>query len=296
MSIFVRSMSLLCAVSVASFAHASDHIFADSFEFGTKISQADVEQAFTDDSVWATLKSRCDDDLNDVITDIYAGFDWRRRRARLRALLQRRHRCAAIRRRRRIRRKPIAILKVLARSFPVIAPNQNHQFLASATAHQGVHLADDAARGHQRERLFQRDRGHVLHLQPPPGSPTSRRNSSSGALYPILRISNSMAGATSNAAPEYTRKSTGTFRSATSSTSTASSTCCIGSAAHHPAGKFYLSTIANEDDTPYRPAISPSAAPRSRSRPRRRRTRRCSCNTSAATTRRPAISMAPSSR
>ena len=122
-------MSVLCAVCVASFAHASDHIFADSFEFGSKIAQADVEQAFTDDAVWATLKSRCDGDLNDVITDIYAGFDWRLAAHDFGLC----YNVGSLRgdpKAPTYSKKAVAILKVLARSFPLIAPNQNHQFLA----------------------------------------------------------------------------------------------------------------------------------------------------------------------
>ena len=76
--------SLLLAVVAPLSLHAADHIFSDSFERAiSKVAQPDIELALADDSVWAGLKSRCDTDLNSVIADIYAGFDWRQAAQRI---------------------------------------------------------------------------------------------------------------------------------------------------------------------------------------------------------------------
>jgi len=241
-------MSLLCAVCVASFAHASDHIFADSFEFGSKIAQADVEQAFTDDSVWAKLKSRCDGDLNDVITDIYAGFDWRLAAHDFGLC----YNVGSLRgdpKAPTYSKKAVAILKVLARSFPLIAPNQNHQFLAFGNGSTKVFTLPMTPLAGTSVSVFSNVTAVTSFTYSSAGQPDVTQEFSSGALYPVLRISNSMAGATSNAAPEYTKEIDWhvSLRDQVNGDSQFNVLHWLGS--HHPAGTFYLSTIANEDDT-----------------------------------------------
>src|SRR6185295_8737975 len=73
----LRVLGVLACATAAAAAQAGDHIFADSFERISKVAQPDVEIALADDSVWNALKARCDQDLNNLIGDIYAGFDWR---------------------------------------------------------------------------------------------------------------------------------------------------------------------------------------------------------------------------
>jgi hypothetical protein len=241
-------MSLLCAVCVASFAHASDHIFADSFELGSKIAQADVEQAFTDDAVWATLKSRCDGDLNDVITDIYAGFDWRQAAHDFGLC----YNVGSLRgdpKAPTYSKKAVAILKVLARSFPLIAPNQNHQFLAFGNGSTKVFTLPMTPLAGSSVSVFSNATAVTSFTYSSAGQPDVTQEFSSGALYPVLRISNSMAGATSNAAPEYIKETDWhvSLRDQVNGDSQFNVLHWLGS--HHPAGTFYLSTIANEDDT-----------------------------------------------
>jgi len=241
-------MSLLCAVCVASFAHASDHIFADSFEFGSKIAQEAVEQAFTDDAVWATLKSRCDGDLNDVITDIYAGFDWRQAAHDFGLC----YNVGSLRgdpKASTYSKKAVAILKVLARSFPLIAPNQNHQFLAFGNGSTKVFTLPMTPLAGTSVSVFSNATAVTSFTYSSAGQPDVTQEFSSGALYPVLRISNSMAGATSNAAPEYIKETDWhvSLRDQVNGDSQFNVLHWLGS--HHPAGTFYLSTIANEDDT-----------------------------------------------
>ena len=248
MSIFARSMLLLCAVSVVPIAHASDHIFADGFEIGTKVSQADVEQAFTDDSVWATLKSRCDGDLNDVITDIYAGFDWRQA-AHDFGLCYNVGTLRGDAKAPTYSKKAIAMLKTLARSFPVIAPNQNHQFLAFGTGSTKSFTLPTTPLAGTTVSVFSNTTTVASFTYNAAGQIGITQEFDSGALYPVLRVSNTMAGATSNAAAEYTKEVDWhvSFRDAVNGDSQFNVLHWLGS--HHPAGAFYVSTIANANDT-----------------------------------------------
>jgi hypothetical protein len=247
-SIFARSIFLLCAVFVFASAHASDHIFADGFEIGTKVSQADVEQAFTDDTVWASIKSRCDNDLNDVITDIYAGFDWRQA-AQDFGLCYNVGTLRGDPKAPTYSKKAIAMLKTLARSFPVIAPNQNHQFLAFGNGSIKAFTLPMTPLAGTSVKVFTNATTVTAHTYSSTGLQDITQEFDSGALYPVLRISNSMAGATSNAAAEYTKEIDWhvSFRDEVSGSSQFNVLHWLGS--HHPAGTFYTSTIANEDDT-----------------------------------------------
>ncbi len=248
MSILVRSMSLLCAVSFAQFAQAADHIFADSFELGSKIAQADVEQAFTDDTVWATLKTRCDNDLNDVINDIYAGFDWRQA-AHDYGLCYNVGTLRGDPKAPIYSKKAIAMLKTLARSFPVISPRQNHQFLAFGNGTTKVFTLPMTPLPSTTVSVFSNPTAVKSLTYNAAGQVDVTQEFDSGAMYPILRISNSMAGATSNAAAEYTKEVDWhvSFRDQVNGDSQFNVLHWLG--AHHPAGAFYISTIANQNDT-----------------------------------------------
>ena len=249
MSILVRSMLLLCAVAALPLAQASDHIFADGFETGTKVSQADVEQAFTDDSVWAALKTRCDDDLNDVINDIYAGFDWRQA-AHDFGLCYNVGTLRGDAKAPTYSKKAIAMLKTLARTFPVIAANQNHQFLAFGTGATKAFTLPMTPLAGTTVSVFTNPAAVTSFTYAAAGQPDVTQEFDSGALYPILRISSTMAGATSNAAAEYTKEIDWhvSFRDDTGSGSNFNVLHWLGS--HHPAGKFYVSTTTNANDTP----------------------------------------------
>ncbi len=248
MSIIVRSMSLLCAVSACAFAQASDHIFADSFEFGSKVSQADVEQAFTDDTVWTSLKSRCDNELDDVITDIYAGFDWRQA-AQDFGLCYNVGTLRGDAKAPTYSKKAIAMLKTLARSFPLIAPNQNHQFLAFGNGTTKTFTLPMTPLTGTTVKVFSNATTVTPYTYNSVGQHDVTQEFSSGALYPVLRVSNSMAGATSNAAPEYTKEVDWhvSLRDQVNGDSQFNVLHWLGS--HHPAGAYYISTIKNEDDT-----------------------------------------------
>src|ERR1700742_2344820 len=242
-------MLVLCAASAFSMpAQASDHIFADSFEFTTKVSLADVQQAFTDDSVWASLKSRCDDDLNNVITDIYAGFDWRQA-AQDFGLCYNVGTLRGDPKAPTYSKKAVAILKTLARSFPLIAPNQNHQFLAFGNGTTKSFTLPMTPLAGTTVNVFSNQTSVATHTYSSTGLPDVTQEFSSGALYPVLRISNSMAGATSNAAAEYTKEVDWhvSLRDQVDGDSQFNVLHWLGS--HHPTGAYYISTIKNEDDT-----------------------------------------------
>lgn len=248
-SLFARSLLLLCVTSAESaYAVASDHIFADGFEFRTKVAQADVEQAFTDDSVWATLKSSCDNDLNDVITDIYAGFDWRQA-AHDFGLCYNVGTLRGDPKAPTYSKKAIAMLKTLARSFPVIASNQNHQFLAFGNGSTKTFTLPMTPLAGTAVSVFTNTAAVTSFTYSAAGQIGVTQEFDSGALYPILRISSTMAGATSNAALEYTKELDWhvSFRDDTDAGSNFNVLHWLGS--HHPAGTFYVSTIANENDT-----------------------------------------------
>jgi len=52
----------LAALPISSLA--ADRVFADGFERFWKVSATDVAIASTDSTVWNSLKSRCDNDLD----------------------------------------------------------------------------------------------------------------------------------------------------------------------------------------------------------------------------------------
>ena len=207
-----------------------------------------MEQAFTDDTVWATLKTRCDNDLNDVINDIYAGFDWRQA-AHDYGLCYNVGTLRGDPKAPIYSKKAIAMLKTLARSFPVIAPRQNHQFLAFGNGTTKVFTLPMTPLPSTTVSVFSNPTAVKSLTYKAAGQVDVTQEFDSGAMYPILRISNSMAGATSNAAAEYTKEVDWhvSFRDQVNGDSQFNVLHWLG--AHHPAGTFYISTIANQNDT-----------------------------------------------
>jgi Heparinase II/III-like protein len=200
--------ALTCAFSISSLA--ADHVFSDGFERSWKVSQADVESASTDNSVWTPLKARCDSNLSQLINDIYAGFNWRESAQDFGL-------CAAAGGLRGDPKAPVyatkavAIMKTLSRTFPVIPsdennhiPNQNHQFLAFADGTTKTFTLPMTPLTGTKVQVFTNTWAvsQFTYSNIPLEQVTAGYDSS--ALYPVLRISNSMEGATSNAALEYT--------------------------------------------------------------------------------------------
>src|SRR6478609_3683262 len=77
-SIAAMARAIAITLGAAAPLHAADGIFANGFETPvTKIAEPDIEIALADPSVWADVQGNCDANLNKVLSDIYAGFDWR---------------------------------------------------------------------------------------------------------------------------------------------------------------------------------------------------------------------------
>jgi len=239
---------LALAGACPTLAWSADKVFADGFERFWKVAQADVEIASTDDSVWTPLKARCDADLDSIIADIYAGFDWRQ-------AAQDYGLCYAAGSLRgdpqapTYSKKAVAILKTLARTFPVIAANQNHQFLGFGDGTRKMFTLPMTPLSGTTVRVFSNTAavGAFTYAGPTLEGVTPEFDSS--ALYPVLRISNTLAGATSNAAPEYTPQVDFhvSMRDAVNGSSQFNVLHWLGS--KHPAGMYYVATNAAADDT-----------------------------------------------
>lgn len=198
----IALFALAFATPISSWA-VVDHIFTDGFERFWKVSLADVQIAATDNSVWSDLKDLCDTDLNSVINDIYAGFDWRQA-AQDYGLCYAAGGLRGDPKAPTYSKKAVAMLKTLARTFPVIADNQNHQFLAfgdgttkkftlpmTPLSGTNVHVFSNTAVTHS----FTYSGTTQIGVTP---------EFDSDHLYPVLRISDTLTGATSNGALEYT--------------------------------------------------------------------------------------------
>ena len=214
-----------------------------------KVSQPDVEIALADDSVWTSLKASCDSDLNSVITDIYAGFDWR-------AAAQNFGLCYNVGVRRgdpqalTYSKKAAAILKTLARSFPLIAPNQNHQFIGFGDGSTRIFTLPMTPLAGTTVHVFTNTAAVSAYTYSATPLAGVTQEFSSGALYPVLRISSiNMAGATSNAPPEYTKEVDWhvSLRDQVNGDSQFNVLHWLGS--KHPSGMYYVATNLNEDDT-----------------------------------------------
>ena len=248
----VRSDFMICSLMLALAASmpcmAADRVFVDGFDRFWKVSQPDIEIALADASVWNSLKQRCDSDLDSLIGDIYAGFDWRQ-------AAQDYGLCYAVGSVRGLpeapnySRKTVAMLKTLARTFPVIAQNQNHQFLAfgdgTTTAFTLPMVPLDAST----VRVFSNTAAVNSFAYTGPTQEGITEEFDSGALFPVLRISNTTAGATSNGAPDYVKEVDWhvSMRDDVNGNSEFNVLHWVGS--NHPAGTYYVATTSNPNDT-----------------------------------------------
>ena len=250
LSTCVRRLHLGCvvlaAMPVASLA--ADRVFADGFERFWKVSAPDVAIASTDDSVWNSLKARCDTDLDTVITDIYAGFDWRQ-------AAQDYGLCYAAGTLRgdpnapTYSKKTVAVLKTLARSFPVIAPNQNHQFIGFGDGARKAYTLPMTPLAGTTVRVFTNIANVITYTYTGATQADVTNEFSSGALYPVLRISSTMSGATSNATPEYVKEIDWhvSMRDEVNGSSEFNVLHWLGG--NHPGGAYYVATNFNADDS-----------------------------------------------
>lgn len=236
------------ALPLLSAAQAVDRIFADTFERISKVAQPDVEIAFADNAVWTSLKARCDSDLNTLIGDIYAGFDWRQA-AQDYGLC---YNVGALRgdvKAPTYSKKAVAILKTMARSFPLIAPNQNHQFLAFGDGTKKVFTLPMTPLTGTSVKVFSNATAVSTYTYNAAGQQDVTQAYDSGAIYPVLRISSSMAGATSNGPVEYAKEIDWhvSFRDLVSGNSQFN--VLHWRSANHPSGMYYVATNLNSNDT-----------------------------------------------
>ena len=238
--------ALVAAMPIA--ALAADNIFADGFERFWKVSAADVEIASNDDSVWTSLKARCDNDLDSVIADIYAGFDWRQA-AQDYGLCYAAGTLRGDVKASTYSKKAVAILKTLARSFPVITPNQNHQFLAFGDGATKTFTLPMPPLAGTSVRVFTNTANVLPYSYAGATQADVTADFSSGGLYPVLRISSTLAGATSNAAPQFVKETDWhvSLRDEVSGSSQFNVLHWLG--ANHPSGSYYVTTNTDADDT-----------------------------------------------
>jgi hypothetical protein len=237
---------MLAAAPVS--APAADRVFADGFERLWKVSATDVAIAASDDAVWNSLKARCDRDLDSLIADIYAGFDWRQ-------AAQDYGLCYAAGTRRgdpktsAYSKKAVAILKTLARTFPVIKPNQNHQFIGFGDGTKKTFALPLQPLAGTTVRVFTNTANVLTYAYTTATQTEVTADFSSGGLYPVLRISDTMAGATSNAAPEYVKEVDWhvSMRDQVNGNSVFNVLHWLGS--HHPNGTYYVATNFNANDS-----------------------------------------------
>ena len=246
----VRRLQLGCfALAVLPISSlAADRVFADGFERFWKVSATDVAIASTDNTVWNSLKSRCDTDLDSVISDIYAGFDWRQA-AQDYGLCYSAGTLRGDPKAPAYSKKAVAILKTLARSFPLIAPNQNHQFIGfgdGATKSFALPMTPLAGTA---VHVFTNTANVLPYSYTGAALADVTTEFSSGALYPVLRVSSTMAGATSNAAPEFVKEVDWhvSLRDEVNGSSQFNVLHWLGN--NHPSGMFYVATNFNEDDS-----------------------------------------------
>ena len=245
---FLEIVCLSVASLLAAPAWAVDRIFFDSFEHVWKVSATDVAIASTDDSVWNDLKSRCDTDLDSIITDIYAGFDWRQA-AQDYGLCYAAGGLRGDPKAPAYSKKAVAILKTLARSFPVIASNQNHEFIGFGDDTKKVFTLPMTPLAGTKVRVFSNDVAVNTYAYSGPTQADVTTEFSSDKLYPVLRISTTMAGASSNSTPEYVPDVDYhvSLRDETDSGTDFNVLHWLG--AKHPAGTYYVATNLHATDT-----------------------------------------------
>ena len=250
-SVRVRLLRLVCVVVACAsppLAWAADPIFADGFERFWKVAQADVEIASTDNAVWTPLKARCDANLDAVIDDIYAGFDWRQT-AQDFGLCYAAGSLRGDPKAPTYSKKAVAILKTLARTYPVIAARQNHQFLAFGDGARKIFTLPMTPLAGSGVRVFKNTAAVGAFTYTGPTLEGVTPAFDSGTLYPVLRISNTLAGATSNAALEYVPQVD--FHVSMRDLVNGSSQFNVlhWHGAKHPAGMYYVATNTSANDT-----------------------------------------------
>lgn len=204
----LASVVFACAVTLTgihpAWPQSIDQVFFNGFEVSTvKVAEPDIELALADPSVWAALKDRCDTDLDTLIVDIYAGFDWRQAAQDYgvcyNVALRKADPAASL-----YSKKAVAILKVLSRNFPVIAKNQNYQFLAFGDGKTAKFTLPMPPLTGSKVRVFSSKVGVNTFTYAAAGQADVTRAFDAGSLYPVLRVSNTKTGATTNDALEYT--------------------------------------------------------------------------------------------
>lgn len=241
-------MLLFGLTAMSGAAQATDRIFFDSFDRISKVAEPDIEIALADDGVWAGLKARCDRDLDSLISDIYAGFDWRQ-------AAQDYGLCYDVGSLRGdpdapvYSKKALAILKTLARSFPLIAPNQNHQFLAFGDGATRTFALPMTPLAGTTVHAFSNPAAVRTYTYAGPMQPDVTQGFANDVLYPVLRISDTMAGATSDGAEEYAKEVDWhvSLRDSYESGDQFNVLHWLGN--HHPAATYYVATISNADDS-----------------------------------------------
>jgi len=245
-----RLAALALALCATTPLHAADAIFANGFEApATKIAEPDIQIAMTDPAVWSATRARCDSNLNKVQKDIYAGFDWRQ-------YAQDYGICYNVARRTgdpkaaAYSKKAVAMLKTLARTYPVIADNQNHQFLAFGDGTTTTFALPMPVLAGTQVRVFTNPAAVSSHTYSATPLAGITPDYDSGTLKPVLRIATTLAGATSNAAPQYVQETdyhVSMRDGDPGSNNTFNVLHWLG--ANHPAGTYYVSTITNDTST-----------------------------------------------
>jgi hypothetical protein len=244
-----RSLALAMALGAAPL-HAADGIFANGFELQLiKIAEPDIEIAQADPDVWADVQGRCDADLNKVVSDIYAGFDWRQAAQDYgicyNVALRRGDPKAAT-----YSKKAVAILKTLARTYPVIAANQNHQFLAFGDGTTKIFaLPMPALVAGAKVRVFTNPAAVSSHTYSATPLPDITPDFDSGTLKPVLRIATTLGGATMNAPPQYVQETDYHVSMRDDDPSDTHFNVLHWLGANHPAGTYYVATNTNNSST-----------------------------------------------
>jgi hypothetical protein len=238
----------LMASARAFVATSGDEIFVDSFETFSKIALPDILATQSDSAAWATLKANCDTNLNRVIGDGYAGFDWRAAAQNYGicynvALLKRDPQAPLY------SKKAVAILKTLARSFPVIAPNQNHQFLAFGDGTTKSFALPMPPLAGTTVRVFVNTASVKTFTYSGATQAGVTQEFDAGALYPVLKIADTNADVTANTPAQYAQETDYhiSTRDIVSGNNQYNVLHWLG--ANHPAATYFVASNANANNT-----------------------------------------------
>ena len=240
-------------------ALSGDEIFIDSFEIFSKIALPDIIATAGDSAAWVTLKADCDANLNKVMSDSYAGFDWRAAAQNYGicynvALLKHDPHAPLY------SKKAVAVLRTLARNFPIIFSNPNPAIFVSNQNHQFLAFGDGAT------KVF------ALPMVPLAGTTvgvfvnTAAVNTftysgatqvgvtqkfDSGALYPVLRVDDSRAAATTNGPARYAQETDYhvSMRDIDNAAGTNQYNVLHWLGPNHPAGTYFVATTTSAGNT-----------------------------------------------